>query len=147
MAIGGKGFIIVAGDTRLSKGFQIISRNTSKLENLTDTTILATSGMYADFNGLLKQLKSKLQMYEYSIGRPATFKNIHMLLSRTLYMKRSFPFYTFNLLAGFDENDNGIIVGYDAVGSGDFKPYGVQGSASQIIIPLMDNVFEGYNKL
>lgn len=86
-------------------------------------------------------------MYEYSIGRPATFKNIHMLLSRTLYMKRSFPFYTFNLLAGFDENDNGIIVGYDAVGSGDFKPYGVQGSASQIIIPLMDNVFEGYNKI
>jgi 20S proteasome subunit beta 6 len=32
-----------------------------------------------------------------------------------------FPYYTFNLLAGFDKDGNGITYGYDAVGSYDTK--------------------------
>jgi len=43
---------------------------------------------------------------------------------------RFFPFYTFNLLAGFDENGRGQVINYDAVGSGDFKKYAVLGSSA-----------------
>lgn len=55
-AVGGKGFFIVAGDTRLSKGYGIISRNSSKIAQLTEDNFLATSGMYADFTALKKTL-------------------------------------------------------------------------------------------
>ena len=41
--------MVVGGDTRLSEGYSLITRNESKLVALTDKTILATSGMYADF--------------------------------------------------------------------------------------------------
>tara|TARA_B110000503_G_C7063481_1_gene377711 strand:- start:455 stop:625 length:171 start_codon:yes stop_codon:yes gene_type:complete len=51
-----------------------------------------------------------------------------LYISNTLYGKRFFPYYTFNLLAGLDENGNGILYGYDAIGSFDKIYYGCQGS-------------------
>lgn len=88
IGIGGPGFCVIAGDTRLSQGYSIVSRNTSKLNKLTDTTVLATSGMYADFTALSKTLKKNLQTYEFNIGRQASTKCVAQLLSYTLYMKR-----------------------------------------------------------
>lgn len=46
--------MIVGGDTRLSEGYSIVTRNESKLVQLTDKTVLATSGMFADFCELTK---------------------------------------------------------------------------------------------
>jgi hypothetical protein len=50
-AVAGSDFVIVGGDTRLAEGgnYSILTRNESKLVQLTDKTILATSGMFADF--------------------------------------------------------------------------------------------------
>lgn len=60
LAIGLPGLVIVAGDTRISQGYNIISRETSKIVQLTDKTFLATSGMYADFIGLRKFMEARL---------------------------------------------------------------------------------------
>lgn len=65
LAIGLPGVCVVAGDTRLSVGYNIISREATKLQKLTDKCILATSGMYADFIALKKQLQANLQHYEF----------------------------------------------------------------------------------
>lgn len=61
--------MVVAGDTRLSEGYSIVTRNESKLVKLADKTILATSGMFADFCELKKVLHAKLEIYDYKIGR------------------------------------------------------------------------------
>lgn len=49
VAVAGDDFVVVGGDTRLSEGYSIVTRNESKLVQLTDKTIMATSGMFADF--------------------------------------------------------------------------------------------------
>ena len=39
------GFAILAGDTRLSQGYNIISRKTSKISKLTDQCAIVSSGL------------------------------------------------------------------------------------------------------
>ncbi|KRX09885.1 hypothetical protein PPERSA_05277 [Pseudocohnilembus persalinus] len=146
-AIGGKGFLIIGADTRLSSGYSIVSRNSSKIQKLTNDTYLATSGMHADFKALCQNLDVRLKMYEFDNGRAPSTKSCASLLARTLYQKRFFPYYTFNALCGFDSEGNGTTYGYDAVGSYDTKSYVVLGSASQLIIPVLDCQIESYNKL
>lgn len=57
------------------------------------------------------------------------------------------PYYAFNLLCGLDMNGQGIVYGYDAIGSYDKLSYGVQGSGSELGIPILDNQFIGHNYL
>ncbi len=66
-------------------------------------------------------------------------------MSKTLYAKRFFPYYTFNLLAGLDRNGKGILYGYDAIGSYDNAVGLAQGSGAHMILPLLDAELIGYN--
>lgn len=54
VAIAGEDFVVVGGDSRLSEGYSIVTRSESKLVQLTGKTVLATSGMFADFCELTK---------------------------------------------------------------------------------------------
>ena len=69
------------------------------------------------------------------------------MLSNTLYGRRFFPYYTFNLLCGVNDQGEGAIYGYDAVGSYDRVNSGAEGSGSQMIIPILDNQFKDHNNL
>ncbi len=136
----------MAGDTRLSKGYSIMSRTASKMSRLTDKTFLASSGMYADFVALSKHLSLTLTNYEFKMEKQASTQSIAQLLSNTLYSKRFFPYYCFTLLGGLDEDGNGQVYGYDAIGSGEQRHYQVQGSGQQLIFPVLDNQIQQYNK-
>lgn len=48
LGVAGEDFAVIAGDTRMSSGYSILSREVSKIYKLTDHCVLATAGMQAE---------------------------------------------------------------------------------------------------
>jgi len=146
LAVSGSDFVIVAGDTRMSTGYSIYSRNHSKISKLTDKCIIATGGMAAEATTLHKVLQMRIKMYEHEHRRQPSVTAIAQLLSTILYNKRFFPYYTFNLLAGIDDEGKGAVYGYDAIGSHERLAYGSQGSGNELITSVLDNQLKKTNQ-
>jgi len=139
LAVAGKDFVVIGGDTRMSRSYSILSRNVPKCFQLTEKCIMATSGMQAEAKTLRKVLTHKVKMYNYKHNKMMPLSAVAQMLSTTLYYKRFFPYYTFNVLAGLDDQGKGSVYGYDAVGSFERMPYCVAGSGSALITSLLDN--------
>lgn len=138
----------------------------------TNKCVLASSGMQADIATLHKQLLIRLEMYKHQNGREMSTTSIAQLLGNTLYGKRFFPYYTFNVLGGdisplyylsfffswflfrikrvlkrvgVDDNGVGCAYSYDAVGSFERTPYSSSGTGQSLVQPLLDNqVFSSF---
>ena len=146
-AVAGKDFCKVVGDTRCSQGFLILSRDLTKITKLTETCVIATAGMRADAIALHKRLQTHIKIYERKFKKVPDISAIAQFLANTLYGRRFFPYYTFNLLCGLDSEGKGAIYGYDAVGSYDRVNCGGMGSGSEIVIPMLDNQIKDHNVL
>lgn len=95
--------------------------------------------MQADRQALHKLLHTRHVTYQFNHRKPMSAAAVAQLLSNTLYYKRFFPFYTFNLVAGLDEQGRGAVYEYDAIGSHERIGYGCQGSGKELIHPVLDN--------
>ncbi|KAL1500239.1 hypothetical protein AB1Y20_012907 [Prymnesium parvum] len=142
LAIAGADFAVVAGDTRMSTGFNIKSRSVSKLFEVTPGTMLATGGFRGDITTLQKLLRAKVTQYAHRHGEPMKPHSVAQMLANTLYGRRFFPYYTWNVLAGLDENGVGVVYSYDPVGNYERVRVSVTGSGESLIQPLLDNQLE-----
>eukprot|EP00897_Mesotaenium_endlicherianum_P000112 jgi/Mesen1/10100/ME000074S09438 len=147
VAIAGEDYCVVAADTRMSTGYSILSRESSKLFQLSDKCVLATSGFQADMRTLQKHLHARFKIYEQQHNEPMSCPAMAQLLSNTLYYKRFFPYYTFNLVGGLDTEGRGCVYSYDAVGSYERSGYSAQGTGQELVIPTLDNQLKSASPL
>lgn len=138
LAISGPDYAVLSADTRLSTGYRIHTRNSSKVSQLTDKCVIASCGMKSDAITLHKFLKARIVMYEHKHRRQPSIIAIAQMLSTMLYQKRFFPYYTFNVLAGVDDSGEGAIYHYDAIGSFERVPYTTSGSGSSLVMSVLD---------
>ncbi|KAK6243865.1 hypothetical protein QUC31_010274 [Theobroma cacao] len=121
-----------AADTRMSSGYSVLTRLYSKIAQLADNCIMAFSGFQADVKVLQKQLAARHLVTNELPCNGSTASN-------TLYYRRFFPYYSFNVLGGLDDEGKGCVFTYDAVGSYERVGYGTQGTGSTLIMPFLDN--------
>jgi len=138
LGIAGDDYCVLAADTRLSTGYRIHTRNCSKATQLTDKCVIASCGMKSDAITLHKHLKARIVMYEHKHRRQPSVCAIAQLLSTMLYHKRFFPYYTFNVLCGVDDEGKGAVYHYDAIGSFERCPYTTSGSGSSLVMSVLD---------
>ncbi|XP_013631470.1 PREDICTED: proteasome subunit beta type-1-like [Brassica oleracea var. oleracea] len=125
--------------TPSSTGYSILTRDYSKIHKIADKAVLSSSGFQADVKALQKVLKSRHLVYQHQHNKQMSCPAMAQLLSNTLYFKRFFPYYAFNVLGGLDEEGKGCVFTYDAVGSYEKVGYSAQGSGSTLIMPFLDN--------
>ena len=104
VAVAGEDFVVVASDTRLTDGrYGILSRNISKMFQLTDESVLAACGCWADVLTLTKLINARIQIFKYNHNRTIKTPATAQMLANMLYSKRFFPYSVRNILAGLDE--------------------------------------------
>merc|ERR1719487_1597530 len=133
LAVAGKDFSIVAGDTRMSTGFNIKSRNVSKIYTINQKTVLGSGGFRGDITTLQKLLRAKVTQYEHQHGESILPHAMAQSLANTLYGRRFFPYYTWNVLAGLDQDGVGVVYTYDPVGNYERVRVSVTGSGESLI--------------
>ncbi|KAI0488180.1 hypothetical protein KFK09_028007 [Dendrobium nobile] len=129
VAIAGSDYCVVAADTRLSVGYSIYTRDYSKICKLCDSSPLF----------LLPSPLTASTIYQHQHNKQMSCPAMARLLSNTLYYKRFFPYYTFNILGGLDNEGKGCVYSYDAVGSYERVGYSCQGTGGALIMPVLDN--------
>jgi len=147
LAISGKDFTIVAGDTRSTSGYNINTRYAPKVFKIGGTNssqddatlILSVVGFAADGEALKERLDTIIKMYRYQHGKPMSVKACAQRLSTILYGKRFFPYYVTAILGGLDENGQGAVYSYDPVGSYEREQCRAAGAAASLIMPFLDN--------
>jgi 20S proteasome subunit beta 6 len=147
LGITGDDFVILAGDTRSTSGYSINTRYSPKVFKIggDDETgaganiILSVVGFSADGQALKERLDAIVKMYRYQHGKPMTIRACAQRLSTILYQKRFFPYYTYAILGGLDENGKGALYSYDPVGSHEREQCKAAGAAASLIMPFLDN--------
>jgi len=139
IAASGDEFATLIADTRMSSGLRIHTRNGKKSTQLTSKCVIASCGMNADATTLHKVLLARIKMYADKHRREMSITAIAQMLSTILYQKRFFPYYTFNILAGVDNEGKGAVYHYDAIGSFERVPYTTDGSGKSLAMSILDN--------
>lgn len=146
LGLSGEDYAIIASDTRLSEGFTIHTRNSPKSYKVTDSTVLGCVGFHGDVLTLTKIIEARLKIYEHDHHKVMSCNAVAAMLSTILYYRRFFPYYTYNLIAGIDEDGKGAVYSFDPVGSYQREQCRAAGSASSMLQPILDNQIECKNQ-
>ena len=109
VAIAGADYRVIPVDTRMSTGYNILTCDYSKICKLADKCVMASSGFQADVRALQKHLAARHLIYQHQHNKQMSCPVMAQLLSNTLYCKCFFPYYSFNVLGGLDNEEKGWV--------------------------------------
>ena len=132
------GFSIVASDTRITTGFSIPSRETTRIVKISENILLSSSGMRADMIILQEEFKRAIELWEIENKKNTSISSGAHFLSSILYSRRFFPYYTFNIISGKEGLGKIRSFSFDAVGSFESCIATSSGSGQFLIQPILD---------
>lgn len=144
-AIGGNGFVVAAADTRLSRGYNILTRDQPRIFKMTDKNLFASTGCWCDCLTFVKNLEIRVKYYRYDHNKNISTKALAALVQTMLYNKRTFPYYIGPIVCGLDENNQGTVCSYDPLGSYEHQSVTSIGNQSPVVQPYLDCLLQPSN--
>ncbi|KAI5779497.1 nucleophile aminohydrolase [Geopyxis carbonaria] len=151
IGIAGDDFVILAGDTRHTSGYNINSRMERKVYRLGEDSslVLATVGFGADAKDIAETMRRAVEDFKFQHNlRDMTVSAAAQYLFTVLYGNRFFPKYAHCILGGLDKQGKARLYSYDPVGSysKEGESRAAAGAASSLIVPFLDNQVEFKNQ-
>lgn len=146
-AVAGDDFVVVASDTRMACDGIIIGRHLKKLHRLNERIVLGSWGCLTDVDELRNILDIRMKTYRHNHRKPMSLQSAASMLSNVAYYRRFNPYYSFNILAGIDDQGKGGVYQYDAIGSYERYQYRAEGTGLHYIMPVLDNVIGNQNRM
>ncbi len=103
--------------------------------------LIGSSGCSADCEMLKRNIRSDLRAAKHFTQCTAQVGEVALLLSQMLYSRRGFPYYSFCVAAGLNENNEGHVYVYDAIGSYEQVAVAATGSGRELLQPILDRKF------
>lgn len=146
------GSVVIPSDTfgpSTSESDARLPLSNTKYEFHSCPTFIASSGCASDCESLKRQIRSEINAHmHWNHGyNTLTPSGVAVLLSQTLYSRRSFPFYSFCILAGIERDGHAHVHVYDAIGSHERVGIASAGNGKEMLQPILDRLFasEGSN--
>jgi len=102
VGLAGKDYVLFAADTRLKNEYAIHTRNITRLFEIDDGLLFTGANCWTDVLALSKELKNEAAVYEWEHRMKLAIRPFSYLVASRLYERRTFPFYTFPMVAGID---------------------------------------------
>jgi len=101
---------------------------------------IASSGCAADCEALKRGVRMEVKASKYW-NTALKANHIATLLSQVLYSRRNFPFYSFCVVAGMDDEGEPAAYVYDAIGSYEQVAVATSGTGRELLQPILDRLF------
>lgn len=138
--------VILATDSRATAGKLVASKRAKKLYKIADHIGVSVAGGVGDTQSLVRILRSEVGYFNMAEGRPMKLRAAAKTISNILHAYRMFPYIAILLVAGVDENENGVyLVSLDGALIKEEKVS--TGSGSPIAYGVIENEFESGMKI
>lgn len=147
VAIAGKDFALLAGDTRHSTGYSIDSRDETQIHTISDGMLLAANGFSADARALVDDIRTRVKWYHHKHNKKLDINSCARVMMNVLYSRRFFPYYVNPILVGMASDGSGAVYSFDPVGSYEREQTRAAGHASALLVPFLDNQIRFANQV
>ncbi|KAJ1465405.1 26S proteasome SU B6 [Baffinella frigidus] len=138
-------YCIIACDTRFTNGFTIPSKEMTRIIKISDKILLGSSGMFSDIQFLQEKIQKGVEKFKKENNQHFSLSGCAHFLSSILYSRRFFPFFTFNILAGLEEEKKGHCFSFDAIGSFEKNKFCSAGKGQSVADVILDSKMTSSN--
>jgi proteasome beta subunit len=133
--------VILASERRVVYGNLVLSKNVKKVFKINERIGMACAGLISDMQSLVRELASKVYLFQLETQRHIPVRSTARLLSNMLFEDRG-RFATEILIGGVDEGGTHLYI-IDRLGSVTRDDYAAVGSGAQIALGVLE---EGYRR-
>jgi proteasome beta subunit len=136
-------FVVLAADRRATAGSAVYHKAVRKIAKITDKAAMTISGLVADAQVLVENMRYIARDYEVSFGKPMSIKSMASTLSLILstYL-RVYPFIVQLLLGGYDDVEGPSLYYLDLYGTVTREKYMATGSGSPVAFGVLETGFK-----